>query len=98
MPNLFFTIKFFISLAVKLIIKNEQLFLFSCTDIEVNSFQPSKWKDGYALNGIIHAFQPDMFHMNDLSKIGDAARLENAIFHAKNSFGVEPVFEANGRL
>ncbi|XP_065649140.1 interaptin isoform X4 [Hydra vulgaris] len=70
-----------------------QYILKSFPGIEIKSFQPNKWKDGYALNGIIHSFQPSLFNMNDLSKMGDAARLENAIYHAKHTFGVEPVFQ-----
>ncbi|XP_047128749.1 interaptin isoform X2 [Hydra vulgaris] len=75
-----------------------QYILKSFAGIEINSFQPSKWKDGYALNGIIHSFQPSLFNMNDLSKMGDAARIENAIYHAKHTFGVEPVFEPNDMI
>lgn len=64
------------------------------SDADVRSFQPKRWKNGYTLNALIHAFKPELFRYEDLSKMDDRGRLKNALSCAHNNFNIMPLFQA----
>ena len=64
--------------------------------MDVISFQPKYWKDGYALCSILHAFKPSLFHYSSLQKFDDAERLQYGIDTGHNNFNIKPLFTAEG--
>ena len=64
--------------------------------MDVISFQPKYWKDGYALCSILHAFKPSLFNYNSLQKFDDAGRLQYGIDTGHNNFNIKPLFTAEG--
>eukprot|EP00111_Clytia_hemisphaerica_P024245 TCONS_00071473-protein len=65
------------------------------SNASVKSFQPKKWRKGYTLNAILHAFKPDLFRYSDLTNMSSVERIQHALHHAEESFDVHALFTAD---
>ena len=46
----------------------------------------------------MHALKPELFRYSDLAKMNSAGRMNHALYHGKNSLGVNPLFTIEGNV